>query len=105
MRARVGELFSIVAAATDADRPANTLTYSLDASAPAVLYVPAAQVPQRVSTIVNALLPVNWLVRTRANPLMSAELTELSGDSISSLLSLRRIIECEFTTNTISRYF
>jgi predicted permease len=46
---------------------------SLDAGSPEILYLPTAQVPPRVAVMINALLPVNWIIRTRGNPLASTE--------------------------------
>lgn len=46
---------------------------ALDAASPEIVYVPAAQVPARVAGIINALLPVNWVIRTHNSPLAAAE--------------------------------
>jgi predicted permease len=76
----VGERITIGRNQRVGDRPrqivgvvADVKETSLDAGSPGILYVPSAQVPAAVATMVNSLLPVNWIVRTRANPLASGE--------------------------------
>ncbi|OLC76146.1 MAG: hypothetical protein AUH72_19410 [Acidobacteria bacterium 13_1_40CM_4_65_8] len=41
----------------------------LDRRAPPVMYLPAAQVPDAITRLSNAILPMTWVVRTAANPL------------------------------------
>jgi predicted permease len=41
----------------------------LNSPAPAVMYLPAAQVPDALTRVGNAVLPITWVVRAAANPL------------------------------------
>jgi predicted permease len=82
----------------------------LDSAPPAVMYLPAAQVPRAHATIINRLMPVNWVVRTHGEPLRMAENVRrelLSVDPlqpVSNIRSMEQVLSASLTVRDLSTW-
>ena len=64
---------------------------SLDEPPPPVMYVPAAQVPDGMIRLGNAVLPMTWIVRAAANPAPMTPSIEQAFLAVDALLPVSRV--------------
>jgi predicted permease len=82
----------------------------LDSVPPPVMYLPAAQVPREHAVIINRLMPVNWIVRTHAEPLRMAEtlrrelLTVDPLQPVSNIRSMEQVLSASLTVRDLSTW-
>jgi len=63
----------------------------LDQGVPPVMYLPAAQVPDALTRLSNATIPVTWIVRTAANPLALAPMVQREFLAVDGQLAIAHV--------------
>jgi putative ABC transport system permease protein len=63
----------------------------LNGDAPAVMYVPEAQLPDPITKLGNSLIPMSWVVRTQSDPLRSAQAIAAEFRAIDGQLAASKI--------------
>jgi len=63
----------------------------LNGEAPAVMYVPEAQLPDPITKLGNGLIPMSWVVRTQTDPLKSSQAVAAEFRAIDGQLAASKI--------------
>jgi predicted permease len=63
----------------------------LNGDAPAVMYVPEAQLPDSITKLGNGLIPMSWVVRTQTDPLKSSQAVAAEFRAIDGQLAASKI--------------
>jgi len=63
----------------------------LNGEAPAVMYVPEAQLPDPLTKLGNGLIPMSWVVRTQTDPLKSSQAVAAEFRAIDGQLAASKI--------------